>query len=135
MKHWAINYIGIPWTENGRTSAGFDCLGLVMDVQEKIYNKAVPTHAETLEEASHLIPAFGWRYVSQQLDDARDGDILTMRGAGGAHVGTVFELNDLLYVLHAHGSREQTGSVIATPLQDITASYGRLKIWRNNVKD
>ena len=74
------------------------------------------------------INASAWRITT---DVPIDGDVLSMRGSSGPHVGTVITVNRQLFLLHAVGSVDSPGSVIATPLAELPhCGFSRIKTWR-----
>lgn len=105
----------------------FNCYQLCCVVQRRHYNREMP---EITLGASPWdgINASAWRITT---DAPIEGDVLSMQGSSGPHVGTVITVNRQPFVLHAVGSVDSPGSVIATPLSELPYSgFSRIKTWR-----
>ena len=103
--HWSAKYLGIPYVRNGYSAAGAYCWGLVWLVQREVFGRDLPKwpHGDPAEfqgGISRLAPK------PIALEDAREGDVLSMKSVGERHIG-VFAGDDR--VLH---TEEATGSLI-----------------------
>ena len=100
--HWADAFVGAPHVEMGRGPEGFDCLGLLIAVQRRVFGRTVPDPACSL--AQGLRPAHRAALEASvsrvALDDAQEGDALLFFEAGRAlHVGVAI---DQSLMLHSH---------------------------------
>lgn len=128
-RHWAAGYIGQPWTYER------DCRWLVRQVQREQFDREVPAllkpvpltdWAKVREAAAQQ----GWRPVDTL---AREGDILVVHSAEGAHVGVFIQYGAVFGVLHAQGSINKPGSVRFDTLADLLCSgYARPQTWRHH---
>lgn len=124
--HWVAAYIGRPWTPEQ------DCRALVRQVQLERWGRDVPALLKPVPLADwsavrEAATQQGWEPVD---GTAREGDILVVHAAEGAHVG-VFVHYGVLGVLHAQGSRTRPGSVRFDTLAALLCNgYGRPQIWR-----
>lgn len=125
--HWAAQYIGKAWSPSGDLKTSFNCYQLCCVVQRNHYSREMP-EITLGRDPWGGINASSWRVTT---DAPGDGDVLSMQGSSGPHVGTVITVNLQLFVLHAVGSVDSPGSVIATPLSDLQHSgFSRIKTWR-----
>lgn len=137
--HWALGLIGLPWEMGATGPSAFDCWGLVRHVQREQFGREMPAVTIGSEEASNWAAIrsmvnrsdLGWHVVK----DAKAGDVVTMKGVAGPHVGVVIEVGRHLKVLHSVGAPKQKNNmgVVATPLNALSAmGYSRVEIWRAN---
>jgi hypothetical protein len=125
--HWAAQYIGKGWAPDGDLKNTFNCYQLCCVVQRQHYSREMPEITLGTDPRDGINTS-AWRITT---DAPIDGDVLSMQGSSGPHVGTVITVNRQLFVLHAVGSVGSPGSVIATPLADLPHSgFSRIKIWR-----
>ena len=122
--HWAAPWVGRPWSET------FNCWHLVQEVQRVVFGRSLadlPIGAEEDQTAALLNITTRW---SRAEWPALDGDILTMLGPDGQHVGVVAANK----VLHNVGGRRDGylwGSVRLDRVGELgRMGYGHLKLWR-----
>ena len=105
---WAIEYIGIPWSDRGRTRAGVDCYGLLWLVLSEQFGVSVPSYAENYataidkEEVGALMRGElltpRWSKVADAEARAGDGIMISLSGLP-YHVGVVVDPPYFLNVL------------------------------------
>lgn len=108
IQPWATEYIGIPWTDRGRSRDGVDCYGLVYLVLKEQFGINVPSYAEDYatardaEEVGALIRA-GIRSVQWERIEAsqtKAGDVAMINQSGEPyHPGIVLDPPFFLNVL------------------------------------
>lgn len=119
---WVAPYIGIPYLEHGRTSAGCDCWGLVRLVLFERFGKVLPSMSSEYQEVD---PAVTSRLVSRTaalveaapVSDPKPGDIAVMRVGlhRSAHVGVVVADGYVLHVdrgVNAHVDRLDSPRIV-----------------------
>jgi cell wall-associated NlpC family hydrolase len=125
--HRAAPYVGRAWAPT------FNCWHLTQAVEREVFARALPDLAVASDDdqaaALRAITAV-WRPVAGAITQALDGDILTMVGADGTHVGVMIDGK----VLHnVGGVRDGVvwGSVRldALPMLGVLR-YGHLQLWR-----
>lgn len=102
---WAGHYIGLPFREHGRDSAGLDCWGLVRLVLAEQFGLAVPSYAHAYtastreDELGPLIrrESRKWRRVPAGQESCGDIVVLRMRGEP-MHVGIVLGDRSMLHI-------------------------------------
>ena len=135
MKHWAAEFIGLPWSPER------NCWWLVREVFKKRWGVDMPAvgvgelqvtdNVAAIKEAAS---ASGWRPVHD--GDPADGDILLCRDVTGKrHVGVMLQDGRRLLLLHNDGhvgsSGQNVGSVVAQPLRDAIADgMTDIELWR-----
>ena len=104
LHHWALDYLGKPWVRAGRGPDAFDCVGLFMEIQKKIYGRDVSDLSFiNLNSAKSIARAF-WESPEAQkwqptnLPKAGDGVAMYLHSIPN-HVGVVM---DDLHVIHAY---------------------------------
>lgn len=98
--HWANDYVGAPHVELGRGPEAFDCLGLLIEVQRRVFGRTVQDPRCSITQA--LRPSNRDVLASQvkETKAVSEGDALLFRVAGRAlHVGIVV---DESLMLHSH---------------------------------
>lgn len=129
--HWAAPLIGLPWSRGATGPGEYDCWGLVRHVQRARFGVEMPVLA--------IGSATNWSGLRSMINRtqwgpaavASDGDVVTMKGADGAHVGVVIAVDGSLTVLHCIGNESNAGGVITTPIEDLPSlGFGRVEIWR-----
>jgi hypothetical protein len=92
-------FVGLPY-EEGK----FDCADLVALVQKRLYGRDVvlpghrPQGAKT--QAAAIRRNADELAVRIPREEATDGDVVLLTGGGHMHVGTLFYLSGMAYVLH-----------------------------------
>ena len=129
--HWAAPLIGIPWSRGATGPHQYDCWNLVRHVQRTHYGIEMPVlaigHATNWTGIRAIINTTAWGRVEMPAE----GDLVTMKGAYGPHVGVVIADDGGLTVLHCIGNEKNSGGVITTPLSDLAdLGFGRVEIWR-----
>jgi hypothetical protein len=123
--HGAARFVGMPWAE------AWNCWHLVQAVQAQVFGRKlplIPVGADADQTAALLAVTAGW---SRAAEPARDGDVITMLGAEGLHVGVIVEGS----VLHNVGGRREDGTlwggVRCDSIEGLARlGYGHLKLWR-----
>lgn len=102
---WAGHYIGLPFSEHGRTRAGVDCWGLVRLILSEQFSIALPSFTHDYARTTD-IDAIGnlinretpkWNEIGQK--DARGGDVIILRIKGQpVHTGLVLGDQRMLHV-------------------------------------
>lgn len=123
--HPAARYVGRPWAED------FNCWHMVQAVQKELFGRTmpnIPIGADQNQIAALLAVTAGWSRVP---GPAVEGDILTMIGPRGTHVGTLADGR----VLHNLGGKNDDGvvwgQVKASELHELgMLGYGQVKVWR-----
>ncbi|ETX26579.1 NlpC/P60 family protein [Roseivivax isoporae] len=107
--HWSAQYVGIPYAERGYSRAGACCWGLLCLVQEEVFGRRLPRHDEPVRMVQAGIALAegtffaGVPVVPVPPEDARDGDMLHMKGfrAGKAtrlHCGVLTGPHHVLHI-------------------------------------
>lgn len=103
MKHWATDYIGIPWSKCGRGPESYDCLGFFAHIQRTQFDVqiSIDTSPQTLTDTIVLIndvhERMSWEPVSRPIE----GDaVLMARSRVPVHIGTWISANNTHGVLH-----------------------------------
>ena len=106
MGTWASAYVGIPFTDHGRTKFGCDCWGLVRLIYREQFGLSLPDYGEAYmttndrNEIKTMIqeaPIRGW--TAHPLHEAREGDALLLRMAGiPMHCGIVIQPTKFLHI-------------------------------------
>lgn len=119
--HWAAGYVGRAWSEE------FNCWELVRDVQRTQFNQELPPLAVLSPGAHALLAAVdGWRRAT----DYQTGDVLTMIGPEGPHVGVIVD-GQVLHNVGGVVDGKCTGSVRIDRIESLgLLGYGHLKVWR-----
>lgn len=123
--HPAARFVGLPWSED------FNCWHLVQAVQKEVFGRKmppIPIGADQNQTAALLAVTAGWSRVTPP---PIDGDILTMIGPHGLHVGVWINGR----VLHNLGHKDEKGvthgGVSANEMQELgLLGYGHVKVWR-----
>lgn len=96
--HWALQYLGLPWTPQGFGPTEFNCWGLVWHIQKERYNREVPKHAfvspydrlrltREMERATH-----GTEWI--QLDKPQEGCVVGLSTSKLVyHVGVYLDID------------------------------------------
>lgn len=132
--HWATSLIGLPWSRGATGPASYDCWGLVRHVQRVRFAREMP--------ALSIGTATNWTGIRAMVNrtawgpaegPAREGDVITMKGSDGAHVGVVIEADGVPVMLHCIGTEGSNGGgVIVTALNEIGhMGFGRIETWRH----
>lgn len=108
--HWSATYVGLPWQDGGRTSAGVDCWGLVRLVYERELGIALPDYGEISARALIAVARAvsqgkdgeDWQAVSTGAQTAFD--VCVMRLSGGSSTGHVGVMVDPGHVLHVEAA-------------------------------
>jgi len=105
---WVRDYIGIPWSEHGRTREGSDCWGLLCLVLSERFNIQVPTYDEIKYEGHKQAKDLGdviakhpemnvWSKIP--LEEVVHGDCLLLRVFGSSiHVSIVVAPGLMLHI-------------------------------------
>lgn len=131
MKHWAAEFIGIPWSPER------NCWWLVREVFRVRYDVEMPhlgvgdlQAADKVADIKAAAEVVGFRPGD---GPARDGDVLLCRDiTGKRHVGVVIEWRGKVQLLHNDGhmsAHGPVGSVIRQPLAEAT-QLTDLELWR-----
>lgn len=123
--HWTAGYVGRAWSES------FNCWNLVQAVEREVFGRTlvdlpIGTAADQTDALQQITAQF--RRVEGK---PMDGDIVTMIGAEGLHVGVVVQG----VVLHNVGGKREDGREWGSVRPDTFAGLGRLgyghvKLWR-----
>ncbi len=135
--HWSAAYVGLLWAQR------LTCWVLTQRVQRERFGRALPDftpgepehQGERAAELQQAIAASPWRPVAGDVQaQAREGDVLMMRGEHGPHIGTIVMLRGPA-VLHLVGGQREDGGVWGSSRVDDFAAlarlrYGHLRLWR-----
>jgi cell wall-associated NlpC family hydrolase len=126
MKHWAADYIGIPWVSGGNDLDGFDCWGLFRFIQKQHYGIELPIIDIDAHCQKSVLREFGsnpQRKFWQSVAVPQDGDGVLMRMASApCHVGVWVEDEDGGGVLHCH----KEGGTVFHKAQNLSASFWKI---------
>ncbi len=102
MTHWSDEYLGLPYTPQGRSLAGLDCWGAVFLVLPA-HGLPVPSYAgeyasaEERQEIAGLID--GAKPQWRRVEAAQELDLVTFRrGRHESHVGIVIKPGLMLHI-------------------------------------
>jgi hypothetical protein len=127
-RHWSAHYIGTPWTPQ------YTCWGFVRSVQAIEFGRALPEVAlgdSAGDRTGVLLPLLRSGQWAQCEGPAIDGDILSMRGPDGPHVGVVAVIGGAEWLVHNLGSAAVPGSVRRDRVDELgRLGYGHLQLWR-----
>ncbi|MEG3637640.1 NlpC/P60 family protein [Magnetococcus sp. PR-3] len=91
MSHFAAQYIGRPWSATAEGPEAFNCWTLVRWIQQRHFNRSLPSIPISGNDLSTLARAFqnhDERQRWQRVQAAREGDCVLMRQARyPVHVG------------------------------------------------
>jgi cell wall-associated NlpC family hydrolase len=121
--HWSAAWLGRAWTPQ------FTCWTLVREVQAQLFGRAVPDLdvADTAAVAS-AIAAGRWAVVQTP---AIAGDVITMHGHDGPHIGVALGDGRLLHNVGGMVGDTPRGGVCIDAIDALGAlGFGRLKVWR-----
>lgn len=100
--HWANEFVGLPFAEKGRGPQAFDCLGLLIEVQARVFGRVIRDPGCSLSEGLRPEPRAVLQSQVVEIETPQEGDALLFRVAGRAlHVGVCIDAN---LMLHAHWS-------------------------------
>lgn len=127
--HWVAQYIGKGYRLGSAGPDAFDCWGLVRVVQSKHYGRDLPVldigRQTNLTGILALARGAGW----ERTKEARDGDVLTMKGRDGTHIAQAVLVDGRVQVLHA--VNDGIGVVLTQSIDELGAlGFGRVEIWR-----
>lgn len=105
MNHWAISYLGRPWSKGGQAPAAFNCWELVRHIQHAYFAIEVPEIAVDTDNLRACIEAFNghdershWALITGA---PQGGDcVLMSQGTAPTHIGIWLDM-DGGGVLHA----------------------------------
>ncbi len=96
-KHWAENYVGVPYSEN-------DCAELCVRVQREVFGRVIRLpagRAASVHGISHQIGSLKDNYA-EPTESPADGDAVLMIGRGRLnHIGLYVMVNGVPHCLHA----------------------------------
>ena len=132
--HWAAGLIGLPWQRGATGPREYDCWGLVRHVQRVRFAREMP--------ALSIGTATNWTGIRAMINRTawglaeglqREGDVVTMKGSDGPHVGVVIEADGQPVMLHCIGTEGSNGGgVIVTDISEISLlGFARVEIWRH----
>jgi len=140
-KHWAIDYIGLPWVAGGVGPDEFDCWGLVIDVYSKLKGVKLPRMAgvdrgnpveiykeiakqKKLESVTHM----GFYEVTQP----QEFDIALLGRSNNSHHVGIFTDGSGSGVVHCS---EASGVVFETRSQLKIQMYNKIFYYRYGQSD
>jgi cell wall-associated NlpC family hydrolase len=110
LEAWAAERIGAPFVVKGRTRAGYDCAGLLLDAYREVYGIELPTFTnryEDLRDRAAIAAVINeqrdqWRPVIAGQE--RPGDAILLRIFGlPIHVGLVIARGQFLHAIEGLG--------------------------------
>lgn len=107
MRHWAENYVGIPYSD-------FDCAELCEKIMSDRFGKIISLpkdRPKTLKETSKMIVDLTDDFACEikNKNDIEEGDAVLMMGKGRInHIGIACFINNQTYVIHAMRSAKMT---------------------------
>lgn len=130
MKHWATDYIGLPWIKGGRGPDSYDCLGFFAHVQRTQYDVqiSVDDSLDNLASTLKLINDSDERKRWYQVERPKEGDaVLMARNRVPVHIGTWISANNTNGVLHC---AQPVGVVFQTLSGLRTGGWGGITYYR-----
>lgn len=99
----ARSYLGVRWLHQGRTRAGIDCVGLVIEVSKAVLGwsfdvTGYPRHAKD----ETMLDTCRQRMVEVRRSQVLPGDVLVMAFAHQRHMAIVGGEPGALTVIHAY---------------------------------
>ena len=136
MEHWAVQYIGLPWSESGYGSdecPAYNCWTFFRMVQEKHYGRNVGDLPFEVGKAVELSKGF------KELDilgmgfkptpDPKDGDgVIMMRSTSLPHVGIFIKPPTFPMVLHCQQGLGVTANLFSTHFRALWSEF-RFYTW------
>jgi cell wall-associated NlpC family hydrolase len=123
MTHWAMEYIGLPW------SSEFDCWGFFRHVQRERFGRNLPAirlEDYRLPAKSKMISTHPERANWKEIETPEEGDgALMLTGNRDAHVGIYVDI-DGGRILH---SDQPLGGML-TPVDRLREDYTHIKFYR-----
>lgn len=121
--HWSAAWLRRAWTPD------FTCWTLVREVQAQHFGRTVPDLdvADTAAVGA-AIAAGRWQVVD---GPAIAGDVITVHGHDGPHIGVALGDGRLLHNVGGMRDGVPRGGVCIDPIDQLGAlGFGRLKMWR-----
>lgn len=137
MRHWAYDYIGLPWIDGATGPKAFGCWGLVSDVLRTRLGFVAPDIVvksnDNISTILQLAKRSGWVKVEGL---GQEYDVVFMEGLTGRHVGILIQADRKLHLLHSHGTngpKGPTGCVVIQPLSDMAkCGFRNIEFWRRS---
>jgi cell wall-associated NlpC family hydrolase len=106
-----FDLIGTPYVACGRGPAGYDCVGLAIELQRRM-GRSVPDFISSEAELHRELAAGGFLYGCSRLEHAEAGCVALFRvGVNEHHLGTMIDAFRML-----HTQAQTGGAVIETIL-------------------
>lgn len=104
MSHWAVQYIGIPWSRGGSGPDSYDCWGFLRMVMDRHYGIQMPEIDDRrfdARRAANQISTNQERQNWYSVDAPADGDVVLMcRARIPVHIGLWVQTGNSAGVLH-----------------------------------
>lgn len=130
-RHWAAQYIGIPWQSGATGPDAYDCWGFFRHIQQQHFNVEVPPINIDANRIRDVMAAFNdsGAYVDWvQVEQPKHGDAVLMAHAQAvSHIGIWLETPGLNGVLHCVFG---LGVVFSSLSSLQAAGWGKLTFWR-----
>lgn len=101
---WVNNYIGLPYSNRGRSRDGSDCWGLVYMVEKEVFGIELPDllseyrSADNIDETSEVIAMQKAMIPADKVEVPTTGDIVLIAYRGVVcHTGIYVEPNMILH--------------------------------------
>lgn len=102
MKHWADEYVGIPYRFHGIEKDGLDCLGLVRMVYRDKLGVAINTETVSRETNLQFVSDIFQRYAKawNKVGSPREFDVVLLNVTGiPCHCGIMIDAGRFLHVM------------------------------------
>lgn len=111
----ARGWVGVRWKHQGRSRAGIDCAGLIVNVGNELKLTNYDTNDYSrLPDPTVFVDKFERNLDVGDINNILPGDVLVFRQLQfPCHTGIASIKHDVLHLIHAHAPRRQ---VIEEPL-------------------